>query len=268
MNAKGLNKVATVMAIATASHMSQGATIVDDTFPTTGPDPNYVSVANIVSNTVAFDSVFSSNALTVDQNDFGFLARRFTTQNLTNTGDYVQVQFDLRWTSLPASPSGNAIRMSLGYVPTPYTNGDAYVGWSSVTLGTANAASVRRKDSPTTSVLYGSSSTLTSSGTGSPSTYADNTTSIDTVVFRVERQSSGFNKIDITLNGSTLSFTETSGTPLTQFNQFSFGANNADVDYAIDNFKVTAVPEPSAGLLLGIGALSTFALRRSRRSLA
>jgi hypothetical protein len=259
-----------ILSLSLAASAAHAATVFTDTFDTGTGSWYKASTSGTLTN--------SSGRLSWVENGSNMaevIGRSFAAQTLT-VGQQIRVTFDFSW----SAGSGNIFRVGLFDVTNPiaadnWSDSNAIGAWAGYytfvrdASGTGNIA--RRENNGSASATVGPTN-----GGGTVTQIGSNTTNFDiddndTVtyqgMFEVDYVSATqVNTLFTLMEGATTRFSvagsQTSGSLVTTFDSvvFKTGANGP-TSY-LDNVQLVIIPEPSAALLGGLGALCLLRRRR------
>jgi len=243
-----------------------GAIVISDDFESGNPGYFRNGSAAQLFTTDDSSGIGSGDALQHNPNGNSFrkIIRTYSPFTLSNVGDSIEVNFDLRYPS--GSPTANSQGFRFGFYNSngtlPTADGQDLTGndfgyYSA--LGTGGTAGRFIFETEANGFLGGGTQNqLIAAGTTTI-----NDASVREVGFSLERVSTGLS-IDLSLNGSSiLSFIDTTPTTYT-FDQIGIGLGGVsatDDNYRIDNLQLTTIPEPSSLMLLGIALAGFMAFR-------
>ena len=240
----------------------RAATLVNDTFdvgaPTTAgddaADPLDVSWTGSngttsVASDVGTPGLGSGNALAVSFfSTGGSTFAPFSRAALINVGDFIQLSFDFRFTTMPAA-SATGFRFALEST-SPRGAYDFTVG----TGGTLGGSLLYRNSS-----FFAGGTPFTTAGV--PMSISD--TAEHNATLRVTRATAGL-LLQASVDGNPFSATDPAFNVL-GFDRLQIGEGNIQHSLRIDNVVIEYVPEPSAGLL-AFTAAGVLLARRPKRA--
>ena len=259
-------------------------TVVLDTFTdgarTNGSDAldiNWYNIRTNVALSVASDAVINKgNALQVNNSTtFNRFAGVFNTPITLLSGQTLELSFTYRFVDSPTS-LGDGFRVGLynnGGTPFIADNSDSsaleaddsgYGLGINPGLDSATGISIRQ-EAAGNSILGGASPGNFGSVAGASSGASVNSgnTASHSAFFSITRNPDGSLSMLGSIDGGTAATATTGTTPLTYtFHHIALGQGNLNLDYAIDDFRIDVIPEPSSGLLVMGGALLVASRRR------
>lgn len=243
--------------------------LVSDDFESGNPGYFRNGAAALVSVTDDSSGIGTNNALLHDPNGNTFrkLVRTFSAFTLAETGDFLELTFDMRFPSGAPTENSQGFRFGLynsnGTLPTAdgqNLTGDDFGFYAA--LGTGGTEGRFIFETEANGFLGGGTQNQLSGAGGITINDADT----QNIVFRLERVATGL-EIDLSLNGaSILSVIDTSPVTYT-FDQIGVGLGNvssANDAYLSDNVQLTAIPEPSSLMLVMIALVGGLSLFRNK----
>ena len=228
----------------------------------------YNTYSSLSQNGIYNNSVNGSLTFSGTNNALGYIA--FQSITLANTGDYLQVSFDLSYATLPGTSATAPLRFGLyntfgdinttrGYHATSNPAGDTAAGYNvstnpaatgaAWTPGSANIAKdVSNGATPATSnAINGGTGVTTLTSQARTVTYVAGVA--QPVTLRITKTGAASSSIAWTFAGETFTATDSSGA-LATFEIFSFSNGASNPEWSMDNLLITtnvvaAVPEPS-----------------------
>lgn len=256
-----------LLAVTLMMGSASAANLISDTFESGNPGYFRNAFAGSVFTTDDSSGIGTGNALQHNPGGVTFrkLIRTFSAFTLANEGDSMALSFDLRYPS--GSPTANSQGFRFGLYNSNGTlpNADGQnltgndFGYYSA-LGTGGTAGRFIFETEANGFLGGGTQNQLAAG----GTTTLNDALSHQVGLTLERVATGL-AIDLSLDGSSiLSFTDTTPTTFT-FDQLGIGlgsVSSTDDNYRIDNVLLTAIPEPSSLVLVGLSVLGFLAFFR------
>jgi MYXO-CTERM domain-containing protein len=249
-----------------AGPSASAATVTLNNWAQTGTDINNTFTAN---GTAGFTELFGTDTDT-NKYDSGAAATFTAPVTLTTTGDYIQ--FSLTVGSITAAGPGSANAFRVGFENDPSgVDADATVHYSFGYGTSGTRRDVRFAGGPNNNEYsFGTQMGTTGTLTAAINELATGNTSNITVKLTYLGDAGGgiYNyQADVDWDGETHtsgSFTRTTNTwDKVYVNTNSVSLNVAGDTYTVNGVSVTNVPEPTAALLGGVGALLLLRRRRN-----